>query len=74
MILALKWFGKVKNFRRFMSFFFYRETFQNVRETAGKLEMMNKKMVDLSKAGEATEALEQYVSIIWTGLNYLIQV
>ncbi|XP_020614520.1 uncharacterized protein LOC110052702 [Orbicella faveolata] len=35
------------------------DTVQNVRETADKLKMMNKKMIDLSKAGEATEDLEQ---------------
>ena len=44
--------------------FFFIDTFHHVRETANKLQIMNKKMVDLSKAGEATESLEQYVSII----------
>lgn len=43
--------------------FFCSDTFQHVRDTTNKLKMMNKTMIDLSKAGEATECLEQYVSI-----------
>ncbi|XP_073254789.1 uncharacterized protein [Porites lutea] len=34
------------------------DTFQNVRETTDKLKAMNKKIIDLSKKGEATEELE----------------
>ncbi|KAJ7392671.1 hypothetical protein OS493_010322 [Desmophyllum pertusum] len=34
------------------------DTFQNVRNTTDRLKMMNKKMFDLSKQGEATEELE----------------
>ena len=43
--------------------FFFSDTFHHVRETANKLQIMNKKMIDLSKAGEATEGLEQYVQL-----------
>ena len=68
----LSFWPVIRHFHVF--FFFCSDTVQNVRETADKLKMMNKKMIDLSKAGEATEDLEQYVSIIWSGLNYIIQV
>ena len=42
---------------------FFRETFQNVKDTTVRLKAMNKKMVDLTKQGEATETLEAYVPL-----------
>jgi len=46
----------------FIHLHIYRDTFQNVRETTDKLKTMKKRMIDLSKKGEATEELEMYVS------------
>lgn len=45
----------------FILFLFYRETFQTVKDTTTKLEKLNKRMIDESKKGEATRALEEYV-------------
>ena len=42
----------------------FRETFQNVKDTTTRLNDMNKKMVELTKQGEATEALESYVKLL----------
>lgn len=50
-------------FRVFLFFFFFRETFQNVKDTTARLKAMNKKMVDLTKQGGATETLEAYVPL-----------
>ena len=47
--------------------FIFRETFQNVRDTTAKLKAMNKNMIALSKAGEATEVLELYVPVAYIG-------
>ena len=56
----------------------YRDTFQNVREITDKLKATNKKIIDLSKTGEATEQLEMYVSAFlsmkWTPSCWLSKI